>query len=434
MTITLDRIETQDTLPTSASVVIVGGGIVGISAALALAERGISVVLLEKGHIAGEQSSRNLGWIRKTNRHLHDVPLAQAADRLWAGMADRVGQDVGYQQGGIMFLAKTTPQLDMHKGWLDSVASLSLDSKIVDADDIDTLVPGGKGKWLGGIYTPSDGYAEPALATPAIAKAAIKKGAVLIQECAVRTLLKKEGRITGVMTEKGEIQCDQVLLAGGAWSRRFLGNLNIGFPTLPLICSVLRTKPMEGPTNIAVGGPDFSFRKHKDGGYIITQRGKLDAPITLDHMLVGHRYIGQLKTQRDFLNVSLGRYFFRDLALSRRWSAKSTSPFETYRVNSPAFNAALNQQALDNLKAAWPIFEKAEIAEAWAGIIDVTPDSNPVIDHIASIPGLTIATGFSGHGFGTGPAAGQLAADLIAGVEPMIDPSPYRFDRLAKGK
>lgn len=430
MTKTLERVETQDQLPDSTSVVIIGGGIVGLTAALALAERNIPVVLLEKGHVAGEQSSRNLGWIRKTNRHLHDVPLAQAADRLWAEMPSRVGQDVGYKQAGIMFLAKTEAQLAMHQGWLKSVESLSLDSRMVSPEEIEELVPGGKGSWLGGIYTPSDGNAEPSIAASAIAKAAIKKGAIIVQQCAVRTLSTDGGKVTGVVTEKGAIRCEQVLLAGGAWSRRFLGNLGISFPTLPLICSVLRTKPMEGPTDIAVGGPDFSFRKHQDGGYIITQRGKLDAPVTLDHLLIGHKYLDQLRTQRSFLNISMGSYFFKDLGLSRRWNAKNRTPFEKVRTNDPEFNADLNQQALNNLRQAWPIFEKAEIAEAWAGIIDVTPDSNPVIDQVKSIPGLTVATGFSGHGFGTGPAAGQLAADLMSGVEPIIDPSPYKFGRL----
>ncbi|MBU1296673.1 MAG: FAD-binding oxidoreductase [Gammaproteobacteria bacterium] len=430
MTKTLEKVETPDQLPDSTRVVIIGGGIVGVTAALALAERNIPVVLLEKGHIAGEQSSRNLGWIRKTNRHLHDVPLAQAADKLWAEMPSRVGRDVGYKQAGIMFLAKTEPQLEMHKSWLKSVESLSLDSRMVTPQEIDELAPGGKGNWLGGIYTPSDGNAEPSIAASAIANAAIEKGAVIVQQCAVRTLSTEGGKISGVVTEKGEIRCEQVLLAGGAWSRRFLGNLGISFPTLPLICSVLRTKPMEGPTNIAIGGPDFSFRKHQDGGYIITQRGKLDAPITLDHMLIGHKYLDQLRTQRSFLNVSMGSYFFKDLGLSRRWNGKSCTPFEKIRTNDPQFNADLNQQALNNLRQAWPIFEKAEIAEAWAGIIDVTPDSNPVIDHVKSIPGLTVATGFSGHGFGTGPAAGQLAADLISNMEPIIDPTPYRFERL----
>ncbi len=430
MTKTLEPVVTSDELPSSTQVVVIGGGIAGVSAALTLAERNIPVVLLEKGHIAGEQSSRNLGWIRKTSRHAADVPLAQAADRLWKEMPERVGQNVGYREAGIMFLAKTEEQMAMHEAWHSSVAPLSLDSKLLSAADIDRLVPGGKGQWVGGIHTASDGYAEPALATSAMAAAAVKKGAKLIQHCAVRTLSLTNGKVSGVVTEKGEIRCEQVLLAGGTWSRRFLGNLGVSLPTLPLICSVLRTRPMDGPTEIAVGGPNFSFRKHKDGGYIITQRGKLDAPFTLDHMLVGHRYLEQLRTQRSFLNIGFGKHFFRDLAMKRRWKPTQVSPFEQVRTNDPAPNMRLNQDALNNLKAAWPAFDEAQIEEAWAGLLDVTPDSNPVIDHIAAIPGLTIATGFSGHGFGTGPAAGQLAADLLCETQPIIDPSPYRFGRL----
>ncbi|BFM50510.1 FAD-binding oxidoreductase [Marinomonas sp. THO17] len=430
MTKLLDTVVTGVKIPKSTSVVIIGGGIVGISAALTLAERNIPVVLLEKGHIAGEQSSRNLGWIRKTSRHAADVPLASAADKLWAEMPERIGQEVGYKQSGILFLAKTEEQVAMHEGWLKSVEHLDLDSKMLSAKEIDQHVPGGQADWQGGIYTPSDGRAEPAIATSAMAKAAIEKGAILIQQCAVRSLITSTGKVSGVVTEHGEIQCDQVLLTGGAWSRRFLGNHGIALPTLPLICSVLRTKPMEGPTDIAVGGPDFSFRKHKDGGFIITQRGKLDAPITFDHLLIGHKYLEQLKAQGGFLNVSFGKDFFKELMLPKHWKANQVSPFEKIRTRNPKFNPKLNQDALDNLTKAWPAFAEAEVEEAWAGLIDVTPDSNPVIDRIDALPGLTIATGFSGHGFGTGPAAGQVAADLVTNATPLIDPKPYRFDRL----
>lgn len=430
MTKALEAVKTQDQLPASTEVVIIGGGIVGVTAALVLAERNIPVVLLEKGHIAGEQSSRNLGWIRKTSRHAHDVPLAMAADRLWAEMPVRIGRQVGYQQAGIMFLARSEQQMAMYDGWLKSVDGLDLDSKLLSPEEIDQRVPGGRGNWLGGIYTASDGRAEPALATSAMAAAAVGKGAVLVQHCAVRTLSTTAGRVSGVVTERGEIRCNQVLLAGGAWSRRFLGNLGVALPTLPLICSVLRTRPMQGPTDIAVGAPDFSFRKHKDGGFIITQRGALDAPICLDHLLIGWRYLEQLKAQRSFLRVKLGRHFFRDLALARSWRSGSITPFEQVRTMDPQFNPGLNQEALDNLRQAWPVFEQAQVEEAWAGLIDVTPDSNPVIDRIEAIPGLTIATGFSGHGFGTGPAAGQLAADLVMQSTPLIDPTPYRFGRL----
>jgi len=431
MSPTIDPVQTQQQLPPATTVVIIGGGIIGLTAALTLAERNIPVVVVEKGRIAGEQSSRNLGWVRKTSRHADDIPLALAADRLWAQMPERVGAGVGYRQAGIMFIARNEAQMNMHANWLKSVEHLNLDTRLLSAREIADQVPGGRGDWLGGIFTPSDARAEPTQASSAIARAAMAKGAVILEHCAVRTLQTSAGRISGVVTERGEIRCDQVLLAGGLWSRRLLGNHGIDLPTLPLTCSVLRTQPMEGPTEIAVGAPDFSFRKHKDGGFIITQRGKLDAFLTLDHLLLGRRYLPQLKAQRDFLKISFGKYFFNDLALARRWNADSVTPFERVRVQDPAANATLNGDALRNLRAAWPVFDKAEIAQAWAGTIDVTPDSNPVIGPVAALPGLTLATGFSGHGFGTSPAAGQLAADLVSGATPLIDPAPYRFERLA---
>lgn len=427
---TLEFVETPNDLPATTSVVIIGGGIVGINAALTLAERNIPVVVIEKGFVGAEQSSRNLGWIRKTNRHADDVPLALAADKLWAGMPERINRDVDYKQSGIMFLADNEKQMSAYESWLESVKSLSLDSKLLSAEEIKAMVPGGEGKWLGGIYTASDGRAEPSIATSAMAKAAIEKGAVIIQNCAVRNLSLSGGKVSGVLTEKGEIRCEQVLLAGGAWSRAFLSHHGVSLPSLPLVCSVMRSKPMDGPTDIAVAGPNFSFRKHLDGGFVIMQRGAIEARLTLDHFLIGHRYLGQLKQQRDALRISVGRHFIEEMKASKRWSRNKSSMFEEIRVMNPEHNAGLNQEALTNLRKAWPDFQRAEIAEEWGGLIDITPDSKPVIDHLDAIPGLTIATGFSGHGFGTGPAAGMLAADLVSGTTPLVNPEPYRFKRL----
>ncbi|MFC3024935.1 NAD(P)/FAD-dependent oxidoreductase [Vibrio zhugei] len=426
---TLEYVDTPNEQPARTSVVIIGGGIVGINAALTLAERNIPVVVIEKGFVGAEQSSRNLGWIRKTNRHAEDIPLALASDELWAGMSKRVNRDVDYKQSGILFLAENAKQMGAYEAWLDSVKSLELDSTLLSTEEIKAKVPGGKGQWVGGIYTASDGRAEPAIATSAMAKAAMEKGAVIIQNCAVRHLSLSGGKVSGVVTEKGEILCEQVLLAGGAWSKAFLSHHGVSLPSLPLICSVLRSKPMDGPTDIAVAGPNFSFRKHLDGGFVIMQRGAIEARLTLDHFLIGHRYLGQLKHQRDALRISLGRHFIEDLKMSKRWSRNKSSMFEEIRVMNPDHNKGLNQEALTHLRAAWPSFQEAEIAEEWGGLIDITPDSKPVIDSIDAIPGLTIATGFSGHGFGTGPAAGMLAADLVSGMTPLINPEPYKFSR-----
>lgn len=422
-------VQTSPAMPPSTTVVVIGGGIVGLTAALNLAERGIPVTVLEKGRIAGEQSSRNLGWIRKTSRGRDDLPLAQESDRLWAEMRQRVGADVGYSQAGIMYVARNEAQMAAHEAWLASVKGLDVDSRLLTPADIVKLAPGGIGKWVGGLYTPSDGRAEPTLAASAIATAAMAKGAVIVENCAVRELSLTGGAVSGVVTERGEIRCSQVLLAGGVWSRRFLGNYGIPLLTLPLVASVLRTAPMDGPTDIALGGPDFSFRKRLDGGYTITQRGALFAPLMLDHLLIGLKYLPVLRKEWANLRVSIGKDFFDDLALGRRSRGNKVSPFEKLRTIDPPVNQGLNDEAMRNLVAAWPGFKNAQVAQSWAGMIDVTPDSHPVIAPIAKIPGLTLASGFSGHGFGTSPAAGQLAADLITGARPIVDPAPYRFDR-----
>ncbi|RGP37454.1 NAD(P)/FAD-dependent oxidoreductase [Pseudotabrizicola alkalilacus] len=425
----ISAVQTTADIPAKTTVVVIGAGIVGLSAALTLAERGIPVVVVEKGRIAAEQSSRNLGWVRKTSRAAADVPLALAADRLWAEMPARTGEDGGYRQTGILFAARSGTQMALYEKWLASVAHLDLGSCLLTPSQINELVPGGRGTWAGGIYTPSDARAEPTLANSAIARAAIAKGALIVENCAVRTISTAGGKVSAVITERGEIACDQVLLAGGLGSRRFLGNMGISLPTLPLVCSVLRTMPMDGPTEIAIGAPDFSFRKRLDGGFTITQRGRLDAPLTPDHLRIGLAYLPQLRAQRGALKIGLGKAFLRELATARHWAPDAASPFEKERITDPLPNHDLNAEALRNLRAAWPVFETAQIAQSWAGTIDVTPDSDPVISAVAQIPGLTLATGFSGHGFGTGPAAGHLAADLVSAYTPIVDPAPYRFDR-----
>lgn len=422
-------VETSGVLPKETTVVVIGGGIVGLSTALCLAEQGVPVTVIEKGRIAGEQSSRNLGWVRKVMRPPVDLPMAQAAEQLWSQMPQRVGQDCGFRQAGIAYVSRTQKELAVHEAWLETVKGSGVDSRLLTPAQIADLIPGSTGTWAGGLITPSDGRAEPTLASSAIAKAAMAKGAVIVENCAVRTLETTGGAISGVVTEQGEVRCEQVVVAGGVWSRRFLANHGITLLTLPLVAAVLRTEPMDGPTDCAVGGADFSFRKRLDGGYTITQRGALFAPLTLDHLLIGLDYLPTLIAQWRNLRVSFGREFLADLALPRRWKGHQESPFERVRTMDPPVNQGLNDEAMRNLIAAWPIFAKARVAEQWGGMIDVTPDSMPVIGPVNRLPGLTLATGFSGHGFGTGPAAGELVADLVTGRQPRIDPAPYRLDR-----
>lgn len=426
----ISPVQTSTALPKATTVVVIGGGIVGLMTALTLSERGVPVVVLEKGRLAGEQSSRNLGWVRKTSRSAADLPLALASDRLWSGMDARTGTDVGYRQAGIMFLSRTEAELDVHRRWMKTAEALALDTRILSPTEIDRLVPGGAGKWAGGIHTPSDGRAEPTLASSAIAAAALAKGAVIVENCAVRDLSRSGGRVSGVVTERGEIACEEVVLAGGLWSRRLLGNLGVFLPTLPLVCYAIRTAPMDGPTEIAVGAPDFSFRKRMDGGFTICQRGAVGSPLVLDHALLGMRYLPMFREGRSQLRISFGKEFFDDLMLARRWRPSAPTPFEKVRTMDPRVDHGINAEAMENIRSAWPVFADARVEQVWGGTMDITPDSLPVIDRVGAIPGLTLATGFSGHGFGTAPAAGQLAADLVTGGTPIVDPAPYRLGRL----
>ena len=430
---TVDPVRTSAELPGQCEVAIIGGGIIGLTAALTLAERGVPAVVIEKGRLAGEQSSRNLGWVRKMGRGLADLPLALASDKLWQEMPERVGSDMGYRRSGILYAVRNEAELAGHEAWLNSVEGAGLDSRLVTNDEIGRLVPGCEERWHGGIYTPSDGKAEPQLAASAIARTFIAKGGAIIENCAVRGLSLKGGGVAGVLTERGELRCRTAILAGGVWSRRFLGNHGISFPTLPVIASVLRTESMEGPTDIAVGGPDFSFRKDHTGGYTITQRGAFVAPLTLDSLLLAMLYLPTLRAEWKHIRLSLGRHFFDDLALARRWQPADYSPFEDVRTMDPLVSEKLNAEALKNLCAAWPFFRQARVAHSWAGMIDITPDSHPVISPVTAIPGLVLAAGFSGHGFGTSPAAGQLAAELALGANPVLDPAPYSLKRFYRG-
>jgi glycine/D-amino acid oxidase-like deaminating enzyme len=416
-------------LPRSADVVVIGGGIIGASTALTLAERGISVALCEKGHIGGEQSSRNWGWCRKMGRDLAEIPLAIESLRLWGEMNARTGAETGFRRTGIVYLSERAQSLCQHEAWLAAAKHFQIDSRMIGAAEIDRLLPGSSRRWPGALYTPSDGIAEPEKATAAIANAAAGRDAAIIERCAVRGLETTGGSVSGVVTEHGRIRCSQVVLAGGAWSSLFCGNLGIRFPQLKVLGSVMRTAPFSGPAP-AVGANNFAFRKRADGGYTIAQRNANLAHIVPDSFRYLTDFLPSLVKQWHELRLRIGRRFIEEWQVPRRWELDSVTPFERVRVLDPEPSGAVIRQGLRNLKRAFPQFAGVKVVETWAGLMDVTPDAVPVISAFDALPGFYIASGFSGHGFGIGPAAGQLMVDLLTGARPLVDPKPYAFQRL----
>ncbi len=257
----LIAVETDVALPRRADVVIIGGGIAGISTLLALAESGVPAVLVEKGRLAGEQSSRNWGFCRTQGRDQTEVPLALESLRQWDRMDQRVGGDVGFTRAGACYLCETPAQVAAYEAWLENARQWQVQSRILSPDEVDAVLPGSSRRWAGALYTPNDGRAEPQRAVPLMAQAARRLGATIVVNCAARGFETKAGRVSGVVTEHGTIACDAVVLAGGAWSRLFCGNMGVDFPQLKMLGSVMRTEPLEGPPELAVAGPDFAFRK-----------------------------------------------------------------------------------------------------------------------------------------------------------------------------
>jgi glycine/D-amino acid oxidase-like deaminating enzyme len=428
----IDPVHTTSELPAEADVVVIGGGIVGASTALFLAEKGVSVALCEKGRIAGEQSSRNWGWCRKMGRDLAEVPLAVESLRLWEGMNARTQAETGFRQTGIVYLCETEKEAARHEAWLAQAKAYQIDSRLIGPDEIDRLLPGSSRRWPAALYTPSDGCAEPEKATSAIVNAAFRRGAAILERCAVRGLETTAGRLSGVVTERGPIRCRKAVLAGGAWSRLFCGNLGVELPQLKLLASVMRTGPVEGAPDRAAGADNFAFRKRLDGGYTIARRNANVAELAPDSFRLFFDFFPALVTQWHELRLRVGRSFLEEWKIPRRWALDAQTPFEQVRTLDPPPSEAILDEGERNLVRSFPAFGGMKVVERWAGVIDATPDGVPVISEVPSLPGFFIASGFSGHGFGIGPGAGRLAADLVMGENPIVDPAPYRFGRFGK--
>ncbi len=434
MPVSPDPVYSDTELPKQTAVAVIGGGIIGTMTALELAERGIDVTLIEKGVIAGEQSSRNWGWCRQANRDMREIPLILVALDAWRGMNERIGVETGFRQCGIIYLCETEQELAVREKWYERNARpFNLATRMVSSEEATELQPGSTRRWKGALYAYADGRAEPLIAAPAIAHGARNKGAKILTQCAVRGLETSAGKVSAVVTEKGRIACDTVVLAGGAWSRRFLGNLGIPFPQLSVVNSVMRAKPIDTPLERSCSAGKVALRKRLDGGYTISHRHLSVADIVPDSFRLFREFLPALRVDWSGLRLRQGKRFLDEARLKRKWSLDETSPFEEVRVLDPEPVTSVLDEAAASLKDCYPVFRNMEIAERWAGVIDATPDAVPVISPIAKLSGLFLASGFSGHGFGLGPGAGKLMADLVTGASPCVDPEPFRYSRYFDG-
>jgi len=416
-------------LPNAVDVVVIGGGIVGASTALELAERGHSVLLCEKGQIAGEQSSRNWGWVRMSQRDPREMELMTHSQRIWEGLDERTGHATGYTKCGIMFTAGSRKREAELLAWAEHLKDIVGEGHMRRGAALEALTPGYGQRLRAGFHTPQDGCAEPQMATHAIASAARDKGAVVVTGCAVRTLDVEAGRIRGVVTEKGRVTATAVVVAGGAWSRLFLRNERIFLPQLKVLNSVMRLSPVEGVPETALWAAGFGLRKRADGGYTVASGGENTFDIVPDTFRIGHRFIPAFLQDVTALRFRLSNRWRTEAREARPWTGQDRTAFEETRVLDPQPSQKALRRGLAAVRDAFPALEKADVTQSWGGLIDVTPDEIPVISEVQARPGLFVSTGYSGHGFGLGPGAGRLTADLVTGDRPIVDPRPFRLSR-----
>ncbi|SJZ47845.1 Glycine/D-amino acid oxidase [Enhydrobacter aerosaccus] len=426
-------VASDEKLPGTVDVAVIGGGIAGSSAAYALAKKGVSVALIEKGVIAGEQTSRNWGWCRQQHRDLRELPLAMKSLEIWGEINQELGVDTGFRRTGLLYVTTRKADFAQWEAWTLKAREHQMRSQVLSAAEAKAMTPGSSPDWIGGVYSPTDGRAEPALAGPAIAAAAKRLGVTIHQSCAVRGLDLEAGRVAGVVTERGRIRARTVLCAAGAWSSLLCRRHGIRLPQASVYATSFATFPAPAVSEGGLSMPDVTIRRRLDGGYTVGLGGRGRVELSPQGLMYARDFWPTFKVRRWGLRFGIGRSFFDGPETFARWSFDQISPFEHHRTLDPLPDPALIQLGLTRLAEHYPVFETLKVAQSWGGLIDSTPDGIPVISAVDPLPGLYLSTGFSGHGFGIGPAAGRLAADLIAGDPPLVDPHPYRYTRFIDG-
>jgi glycine/D-amino acid oxidase-like deaminating enzyme len=430
----IEHVTPKQTLPARADAVVIGAGIIGICTALELAERGLSVVVVEKGEVAAEQSSRNWGWCRQMGRDAREIPLVLESLKIWHGMNVRVNAETGFRQCGIAYLSETDAQMAAkEKWWREDAVPHGLKTRMITSAEVAELLPGSTRAWKGAMYTPDDCRAEPFIAVPAMARALQAKGGQVFTNCAARGIETSAGKVSAIVTERGVIKTDTVVLAGGYWSRRFLYNIGISFPQLGVVNSVMRTAPIDAGITTTFSGNKFAVRKRLDGGYSLAHNHFSVADIVPDSFRLMRQFMPIFKLDWRSIKLRLGERFMQEAQLKRRWALDEVSPFERVRILDPKPVQWILDDVAQALRKDFPAFQNMQIAESWGGVIDATPDAVPVIDALQKQPGLFLASGFSGHGFGIGPGAAKLMAQIVTGEKPCVDPTPFKFSRFEDG-
>jgi sarcosine oxidase, subunit beta len=370
-------------LPQSAQVVVVGGGVMGASAAFHLAEAGVDVVLLERGELSGGSTSKAAGGVRANFSDELNIMLGKHSLDLFADFPRRPGQEIDLHRSGYLFVLTRPEDVELFTASVALQNSLGVESRMVDVDEACRLSPylDPQGV-LAAAWSPQDGHCTPESVVLGYATGARRLGATVRTGVAVTGITSSGGEITSVQTPEGDIETGCVIDCAGAWSPEIAAYVGIDLPVTPYKRELLITEPLAEPIEMA---------------------------FTID-------YATSLYWHREGPGILTG------------FSRKDAEPgFDTAR------DADFPERLAELAEHRAPALLDLGVRSGWAGLYEVTPDHNALLGESRRVSRFLYATGFSGHGFLQGPAVGEILRDLYLGVDPFIDVSPLDVDRFATG-
>lgn len=375
----------------TADVIIIGGGINGCAAAYYLAKRGITdVLVLEADNSIGHGgSSRNGGGVRQSGRDVRELPYAMyAVNNMWPTLSEELGVDVEYYQKGNLRLGKTEAHLAKLETLASNARSLGLDMKVIDGKEIKEICPHLSDDIIGASWCPTDGHANPMKATLAFYKRSLELGVHYITGAKVIKLQKVKGKARKVVLSSGEVfEGETIILVAGYESRFIARTVGIDVPMTKFFEECLVTEMQPQMFDIMLGTADADFYGHQaqHGSFVFGSDSGLEESID--------------------------------------------KPFEDLRTTSITASAGCRA-----IIGYIPKLADAKVVRTWGGWCDLCYDGVPVIDRVEEVPGLILACGFTGHGFGTGPAVGLMLSQMVAGEETVVDISALRYDRFRSEK
>lgn len=363
-------------------VVVIGAGIIGSSAAYYLAKKGVDVTLIDTGGplSSGTATPACAGGVRQQGRTPFEIPLALYAIQLWTGLEAELDADLHYRQGGMTVMCADETLIPRLQERVTLEQSLGLDIRMVQKQELHDLIPGLSARMIAGSYCPSDGHADPMRTISAFEAAARRLGAHMRWHCAAESLVVEKHKIAAVKTAKGNIPCRQVVLAAGIWSKGIAATAGLDLPFQPITLQMMVTATRPPFLDQVLGwlGHGISLKQVPAGGYVI----------------------------------------------GGGWPGHGDP--DTYRTRLHPGSMAKSAKTAVEL---FPALAGVPVVRAWVGIEAFSTDEMQIIGPVADIDGLTLAAGFSGHGFGIGPGVGALIARYLVSDQLPDLLRPYSIER-----